>query len=578
MIRLMRYLKPYWKPALLALSMMLLMTVTDLAVPRLLQRVVDEGIARGDMGRIVQTTALMLGVAVLGALLTVANTIISVRVAQDFGLDLRSGVYRHVQGLSFGNLDRLQTGQLMVRLMSDTTLVQQVVQMSMRIVVRAPLLIVGSMILMVRISPRLGTVMFGVLLATLGLVTVFATQARPLFGKVQKRLDALNTVLQENLAGVRVVKAFVRADRENERFADANTALMMQTIKVIQFLSVLMPTMMVLINLGTVAVVWFGGRQVITGGLSVGQILAFANYVAAIMFPVVFMGNIVTLLSQGQASALRILEVLDTAPDVQDQPGAQPLAQVEGRVAFEDVCFSYNRDCGEPVLEHINLVAEPGQNVAILGATGSGKSSLVALVPRFYDATTGRVTVDGVDVRDVTLASLRSYMGIALQETVLFHGTIRENIAYGRPGASDEEVVAAAQAAQAHEFVLSMPQGYATVVGERGATLSGGQKQRIAIARALLVQPRILILDDSASSVDVETEGRMRAALQEVMRGRTTFIIAQRISSVLHADKIVVLDRGQIVAQGCHEELMASSEVYREIYDSQLGSQGVLHD
>jgi len=578
MTRLLPFIRPYWKRAAWALIMMALIVITDLAVPRLLQQLVDVGIAQRDLARIVQTAAIMIGAALAGALLAVGNTALSVRVAQNFATDLRSALYRKVQSLSFGDLDHLQTGQLLVLLTSDIAAVQQIVQFSMRVLVRAPLLIAGSMLLMVMTSPRLGAIMLLVLFLTLGVIAVFAGTARPLFEKVQGKLDALNNVLQENLAGVRVVKAFVRTDYENERFGQANGELANQTIEVLQFMAVLLPTMTVFVNLGSVAVVWFGGQQAIAGQMTVGQIMAFANYLGAILFPVIFLGNMVALFSSAEASAQRILEVMVTVPEVQNRPGAQALSKVRGRVAFEDVCFSYSHDCNEPALEHLSLVVEPGQNVAILGATGSGKTTLMDLIPRFYDVTQGRLTLDGVDVRDVALESLRSHIGMAMQETVLFRGTVRDNIAYGRPDASDEEVVAAAKAAEAHEFIESLPDGYATMVGERGATLSGGQKQRIAIARALLVQPRILILDDSTSSVDVQTEARIRAALQGLMRGRTTFIIAQRISTVLHADKIVVLDRGRIVAQGKHEELMASSQVYREIYDSQLGDRGVLHD
>jgi len=558
--------------------MLLCMTATDLAVPRLLQQLVDQGIARRDMLQVAQTAAIMIVASTLGALLTVGNTTLSVRVAHDYGKDLRSALYRKVQTFSFGDLDRLQTGQLMVRLMSDVTQVQQVIQMSMRILTRSPLLIIGSMLLMIGISPRLGAMMLLLLFLTLGLVFIFTTQSRPLFSKVQRKLDALNNILQENLAGVRVVKAFVRAAYENERFGRANAELTDQTIQVTQFMAVLIPTMMLVLNLGSVAVVWFGGQQVIAGQFTVGQIMAFVNYLSTIMFPVVMLGNVVALLSAAQASAQRILEVLDIVPEVQNRPGARTLAQCAGRVVFEDVCFSYNRDCSEPVLQHVNLVAEPGQTVAILGATGSGKSSLIGLIPRFYDVSEGRVTIDGIDVRDITLESLRSHIGIVLQETVLFSGTIHDNIAYGRPDATDEEVIAVAKMAQAHDFILSLPQGYRTLVGERGATLSGGQKQRIAIARALLVRPRILILDDSTSSVDIKTEVQIQSGLEEFMRDCTIFIIAQRISSVLQADKIVVLDRGRIVAEGRHEELLASSPAYREIYDSQLGNRGVLHD
>jgi ATP-binding cassette subfamily B protein len=578
MTKLLRYLKPYWKTATLALLMLFCMVLTDLAVPRLLQQLVDQGIVRHDLAKIANTALLMVGVSVVGALLTVGNTLLAVRASQNFGTDLRSALYRRVQSFSFGNLDHLQTGKLMVRLISDVAVVQQVILMSMRVLTRAPLIIIGATLLMLITSPPLAVVMLVLLVLTLFTAWFFAAYARPLFARVQERLERLNNVLQENLAGVRVVKAFVRAAHEERRFEQANLALMEQNTQVIQFTAVLIPIVTTMVNLGTVALVWLGGQRVIAGQLTVGQILAFVNYLAAILFPLVMLGNIANLLSAGQASAQRIREVLEIAPEVQNRPGAQPLVECRGRVAFEDVCFSYNHDCSEPVLNHVNLVAEPGQTVAILGATGSGKSSLVHLIPRFYDVTEGRLTVDGVDVRDLTLESLRAHIGVALQETVLFQGSVRDNIAYGRPDATDEEVIAAAKAVEAHDFIMSLPRGYQTAVGERGATLSGGQKQRIAIARALLIQPRILILDDSTSSVDVQTEGRIQVNLEGLLRDSTRFVIAQRISSVLQADKIVVLERGQVVATGTHQELMQTSPVYREIYDSQLGDRGVLHD
>jgi len=577
-LKLLRYLKPYWKPATLALIMLFGMVLTDLAVPRLLQQLVDEGIARHDLMKIADTALIMVGVSIVGALLTVGNTLLAVRASQNFGADLRSALYRRIQSFSFGNLDHLQTGRLMVRLISDVSVVQQVILMSMRVLTRAPLIILGSMLLMVVTSPPLAVVMLILLLLTILVVWFFATRARPLFALVQQKLEHLNNVLQENLAGVRVVKAFVRAAYEAQRFELANLALMEQNTQVVQFTAVLIPIVTAMLNLGMVALVWVGGQRVIAGQITVGQIMAFVNYLQAIMFPLIMLGNIANLLSAGQASAQRIHEVLEIAPEVQNRPGARTLAECEGRVAFEDVCFSYNHDCSEPVLNHVSLVAEPGQTVAILGATGSGKSSLVHLIPRFYDVTSGRLTVDGIDVRDLTFESLRAHIGVALQETVLFQGTVRDNIAYGRPDASQEQVVAVAQAAQAHDFIRSLPQGYQTAVGERGATLSGGQKQRIAIARALLLRPRILILDDSTSSVDVQTEGRIQTALEQLLPGTTRFVIAQRISSVLNADKIVVLERGQVVAAGTHQELMQTSPVYREIYDSQLGDRGVLHD
>jgi ATP-binding cassette subfamily B multidrug efflux pump len=370
---------------------------------------------------------------------------------------------------------------------------------------------------------------------------------------------------------MRLVKAFVRSNEENRRFGVVNDDLMDQNVRVQRLFAVIMPTMAVIVNLGMVLVILIGGRQAIGGTLTTGQLMAFINYLMITMFPLLMMGNLLVMLSQAEASAGRINGVLDTKSSIVDQPGAIDLSDVRGRVAFEHVTFSYDHESGESVLQDVNFVAEAGQTVAILGETGSGKTTLINLIPRFYDVCSGRVTVDGVDVRDVTLASLRNHVGIALQEAVLFTGTLRDNIRYGRPDASQEEVEAAAQAAQAEEFILSTSKGYDTMVEERGGNLSGGQKQRIAIARALLLKPSILILDDSTSAVDVDTEAHIQEALLRLHSQCTVFIVAQRISTVLAADKILVLDKGRIAAEGTHQELMQTSPIYREIYESQLG-------
>jgi ATP-binding cassette subfamily B protein len=569
---MIHFVKPYWKASILALVLLVGMVAADLLIPRLTQRVIDDGVAKQDMGVILTTSLVMIGAAVLSALFAIANTVLSVRVGQGVSADLRSKLVRKVQTFSFGNLDRIQTGQLLVRATSDVNQVQMVIMMSLRILTRAPLWMIGSVIMLILTSPRLALMMSLLMPLILGLVWLFANRARSLFLMVQEKLDKLNEVLQENLAGVRVVKAFVRVEHENARFDQANSDLMAQTINVMRLLAMLLPTMLNIVNLGVVGVIWFGGNLAIGGDLTVGEVMASINYLSYSLFPMLMLGMMIGPLSAADASAGRILEVLDSTADVQNRPQAQALSDVQGRVAFENVCFSYDGvDCEEAVLEDINLVAKPGQEVAILGATGSGKSSLIHLIPRFYDVTEGRVTLDGVDMRDIPLDALRAQVGIALQEVVLFSGTIRDNIRYGRPDATEEEVVTAAKAAQAHDFIVAFPDGYDTVVGQRGVNLSGGQKQRIAIARTLLVQPQVLILDDSTSAVDVETEAKIQAALDELMVGRTSFVIAQRISTVLNADKIVVLDRGQIAAIGTHAELMASSPIYREIYESQLG-------
>jgi len=572
--RILIFVSPYRKEAILSMALLLGVVVTDLSIPRLTQQVIDQGILKQDLNAILTASLLMLGAAVLGAVFFIGNTIFSVRVSQGVGADLRSTIVHKILTFSFGNLDQLQTGQLMVRTTSDVNQVQTIVQLSLRILTRAPLWMIGSIVMLILTSWQLALLMLALTPLIWGLIWIIGAKAQPLFLRVQKKLDKLNQVLQENLAGVRVVKAFVRSEHENKRFDDVNINLMEENIRVMQLLALLIPTMMFLVNIGIVGVVWLGGNMVIQGDLTVGELVASINYLSYSLFPMLMLGGMVGPLSAADASAARIYEVLDSTPDVQDRSHMQTLDSVKGRVSFENVCFSYNHNCGKPVLRDINLVAEPGQTVAILGATGSGKSSLVKLIPRYYDVEQGCVTLDGIDVRDLPLALLRAQTGIALQETVLFSGTIRDNIRYSRPDAADEEVISAAQTAQAHDFIMSFPNKYDTVLGQRGVNLSGGQKQRLAIARAVLIQPKILILDDSTSAVDVETEVLIEAALDKLMTESTTFIIAQRISTVLNADKIVVLDRGQIVAEGTHTDLMTSSPIYQEIYDSQLGGDG----
>jgi ATP-binding cassette subfamily B protein len=538
----------------------------------MIQRIVDEGIAQLDLNAVIQTGLLMIGLALLGAVGGVGCTVFTMIASQGFGTDLRSALFRKVQSLSFGNLDRLETGQIITRLTNDVTQAQEVVSMMLRIMVRAPMMLVGSMILAILTSPRLALLLVVLGPIALAVLAWAINKAYPLYSEVQHRLDKLNTVMQENLAGVRVVKAFVRAAHEIRRFGTANDSLMAQTVHAARTVAVTGPATMLALNLGVVGAVWFGGLQVTSGGMKTGELIAFINYLMRTLMSLTFVSMLVMRAARAEASAERIQEVLDSESDVQDKSDALGIFAPQGRVAFKNVTFSYDSDGRDPVLKGISFVAEPGQTVAVLGATGSGKSSLIHLIPRFYDVTGGRITIDDADVRDVSETALRHNIGVALQESVLFTGTIRDNIRYGRPDATDEEVIAAAKAAQAHDFISQFPNGYDSEVGQRGVNLSGGQKQRIAIARALLVQPTVLILDDSTSSVDVETEVKIQDALEDLMQNRTSFVIAQRISTVLKADKILVLDDGRIVAAGRHSELLASSPIYREIYDSQLGN------
>jgi ATP-binding cassette subfamily B protein len=572
-LKLKHYIYPYWKQSILALTLLTAVVFMDLAIPRLIQRIIDQGINGGSIPVVVQTTLIMLGLSLSSTIFAIGNNILSVQVGEGVARDLREDLFLKIQSFSFGNLDHLRTGQLIVRLTSDVMMLQRVSRMLLRIGTRAPLLMIGSIILMFNTNARLAQTMLPLLVITGVVITVFIIKISPLYLVVQKKLDTLNSVLQENISGVRVIKAFVRAEHENQRFESANDDFTERNIQVMQWMALFFPILTLLVNIGIVIVFWSGGIQANTGNLSVGEIVAFTNYLLTTMTPLTIMAMLSNVLAAGNASAERVGEVLETIPEVLDASEAQTLpADIRGRIVFENVSFHYNGASDEPVLCGINLTAEPGKTVAILGATGSGKSTLINLIPRFYDVSEGRVTIDGIDVRQIEQDSLLAQVGVALQEAVLFSGSVRENIRYGRPEASDDDVIAAAKAAQAHDFILELPQGYDTNVAQRGVNLSGGQKQRIAIARALLLQPRILILDDSTSAVDVETETKIQDALDELMKGRTSFVVAQRISTVLDADKIVVIDKGQIAAEGNHTELMATSPIYQEIYDSQLGN------
>jgi len=570
--KFLSFIKPYWKQVVIAMILLVCVVFMDLTIPRLVQRIIDDGINQNDMSVVTRTTLMMLGISVLSTLFSIGNNTLSVQVGEAFARDLREAIFVKIQELSYANLDKLRTGDLIVRLTSDISVLQQTYRMSMRIGTRGPLLIVGSIILMATTNANLTLKIVPLLLLTLLLILLFISKLGPIFRQLQKKLSNLNNVLQENIAGVRVVKAFVRRGYEEKRFEEVNEEYTGIHIKVMQYISLIFPMLIFLINIGVLIIVWVGGNQVINGDLTVGGIVAFSNYLMTTMTPLLIMAMLANVVASGMASAERLDEVLTTVPEVKDVPGAKKLPDsIEGQVEFENVSFFYSGNCEEKVLDEINLIVEPGENVAILGATGSGKSTLINLIPRFYDVSEGRVMVDGQDIRDIQQDSLLAHIGITPQETILFSGTVRENICYGKTNTSKDEMIAAAKAAQAHDFILELPKGYDTPIAARGVNLSGGQKQRIAIARAILLKPEILILDDSTSSVDVETETKIQDALEELIESSTTFVVAQRISTVLRADKIIVIDRGKIAAEGSHKELMKSSPIYREIYDSQLG-------
>ena len=584
--RMLPFVQPYrWIVFWLVITVVLPVAM-ELLVPKALNYIIDAGIEMGDMTAIWRGAVIMLVTALIGSIATLGQGVCRALLAQGLAYDMRNTLFSHIQKFSFANLDKMQTGQLMTRLSSDVDLVRGFTSHSLSLLLRASLMLVGSVVMMFVIDAPLALITLAVLPLAGLLISGLMWLARPMFAIVQEKLSALNTTVQENLAGVQVVKAFVRERFEIGRFKISNDDYMTENIKVGKLMAIALPLLTLLTNLGIVAVVWFGGREVIGNRLTLGELVAFNNYLMIGMAPLMLLGNILTMISRADASAERYLEVLDTQPVVEVIAGPHKSSQLQGEVTFEDVVFRYqgsNHDPGKAlsidihrggrnVLRGITFKASSGQRVAILGATGSGKSTLVSLIPRFYDVDSGQIQIDGINVRDWEPESLRKKIGVVLQQTTLFSGTIRENIAYGQPSVIIDKVIAAAQAAQAHDFIMAMPNGYDSFVEERGANLSGGQKQRIAIARALLISPRILILDDSTSAVDMETEAKIHTALDEQLADCTTFMIAQRISSVLTANQIIVLDHGQIAAQGTHHELLTSSPIYQEIYQSQMGN------
>jgi len=490
------------------------------------------------------------------------------RNSQNVAFDLRNDLYAKIQRLSFSYHDRNQTGQLMIRATDDVEKLRLFLGQGFLQLVGAVVLLSGTLLIMFSVNAQLAVYTLWILPVAMVLFMIFSTISRPLFTKVQQRLSTLNTVLQENLAGIKVVKAFTREPTEQEKFAGAADKLLNVQLTIARLFSFLFPLIFLIANLGQATTLYLGGKQIVQGTLTLGEWQEFSLYLIYLFLPIAQFGFIITQFGQAMASATRIFEILDAKSDVTDRPDARVLPPVTGRVKFDHVTFRYFG--GDPVLRDVSFEAAPGQTIALLGATGSGKTTIINLLPRFYDPTEGKITIDDYDLRTVTLESLRSQIGIVLQETTLFSGTIRENIAFGRPDASLDDVIAAAKAAAAHDFIMEFPQGYDTPVAERGITLSGGQKQRLAIARALLLDPRLLILDDSTSSVDLATEAQIQEALDRLMKGRTSFVIAQRISTVMNADQILVLDKGQIVARGQHEELLEENEIYAEIYSSQL--------
>jgi ATP-binding cassette subfamily B protein len=507
--------------------------------------------------------------AITRGLFSFVQVFMAEKTSQGIAFDFRNEIYAKIQRLSFSYHDRNQTGQLMIRATDDVEKVRLFLAQGLVLAAQAFLLLSVTLVILLTQNWQLTLVILPILPIALILFVVFGMLAQPLFGEVQVRLSRLNTILQESVAGIKVVKAFTREREQQAKFNEATDSMYAQMLKVGRTFAMLFPVIFLLAQIGQALLTYFGGQQIVNGTFDLGGYQEFSLYLIFVFFPLGQLGFIISLMAQASASADRIFEILDAKSDVSDKPNALPMPDVQGTVEFSNVTFRYFGS-GDPVLKNISFEAKPGQTIALLGGTGSGKTTIINLIPRFYDASEGEVLIDGYDVRDVTLESLRAQIGIVLQETNLFSGTIRDNIAFGRPDAPMKDVIEAAKAASAHDFIMTFPEGYETPVGERGATLSGGQKQRIAIARALLLNPRILILDDSTSSVDLQTEAHIQKALDRLMEGRTSFVIAQRITTVLNADMILVLDKGQIVASGTHHELMEDSAIYAEIYNSQL--------
>ncbi|TQR43341.1 ABC transporter ATP-binding protein [Paenibacillus popilliae] len=608
MKQLFAYILPYRKAALCAMLLMLVEVICDLMQPTLMSHIVDYGVVNRDMGYIARTGLIMVGIAFVGIAGGMGCVYFASIASQHVGADIRLAMFKNIQTFSFDKLDQFHTSSLITRLTNDVVQVQNVVLMMLRMMTRFPLLFMGGIAMAFALNAQMALIFVVTVPLLFGALILIFRKGIPLFKNVQTKLDRLNGVVRENLAGIRVIKAFVRSSYEQERFEKRNADLSEVTVKAARIMALMMPVMMLVMNFSIVAVLWFGGIKVDGGSMQVGEVIAFTNYMMQILFALMMVGMMLMMLSRAKVSADRISEVLNTQTDISDIAAVRNVglevehgsehamehlteheselatdsaehttaySKAHGQLVFDQVSFSYTGGGGQPVLKRISFTAMPGERIAILGSTGAGKSTLVNLIPRFYDVTEGHILLGGTDVRHIPLRKLRQRVGMVLQESILFSGTIRDNIRWGNAAASDQEVQVAAEAAQAAEFIQKMPEGYDTMIGQRGVNLSGGQKQRLSIARALLKRPSILILDDSTSAVDTGTEARMQKAFREQLKGTTCLIVAQRISSVLDADRIIVLDDGYVVGIGTHAELLDSCEVYQDIYRSQVGEEAV---
>jgi ATP-binding cassette subfamily B protein len=577
LLRLRTFVRPYWKQVVLALFALIALTLISLSVPLIIRQVIDQGLVEEDAQLLITAALILLAIGIASAVLIYWQRYLTERIAAQVGYDLRNCLYDHIQRLTFTYHDHAETGQLISRTIEDVRSIERFTGNGIVELLHLLLLFVGIVTLLYTANPRLATIVLLPMLPLILMTTNFGRRIGDYFMTVDNSLGELSSRIQENVLGSQVVRAFAREPYEIQRFNLANRILFDARISVIGEWSKIMPTSHLLVILSTILILWFGGQLVIAGEMTIGEVVAFNSYLLMLAEPARQLTWLVNMAGEAVAGVNRIFEILDREPEILSPDDALKLPQLSGRVEFNKVALAYQGEITHALCE-IDLSVEPNKVIALIGSTGSGKTSLVNLIPRFYDANQGAVLVDGIDVRHVDLVTLRKQIGIVLQTSLLFSTSIRENIAFGRPDASEEEIIESAKAAQAHDFIRSSPAGYDTIVGERGVTLSGGQRQRVAIARALLMDPRILILDDSTSSVDMQTEQLIQKALWQLMQGRTTFVIAHRLSTVRRADLILVMEKGQIVERGTHRELLERDGLYREICDLQLRDREKFHE
>jgi ATP-binding cassette subfamily B multidrug efflux pump len=561
----------YKKALILAPLLVIIDVVCEIVQPELMSKIVDFGVRQKNMGYILHTGGIMVILSLIAIAANIGNIYYSSHASVGFAAELRKGMFSKIQEFSFSNLDKFSSASLTTRMTNDVNILQDVIMMSLRLLFRAPLMLLFAVVIAISINAGLALVIAVAIPVLAVCMYVILHKGFPFFEKMQKKLDRVNAVVQENLVNVRVVKSFVREEFEKKKFGHTNNELRAMAVKASGMVVLIMPVMQLVMNVSIVAIVWFGGNAIISGTFQVGQLMSFITYITQILMSLMMLSMTIMTFSRAEASSDRVLEILNTAIDIVDSPTAKEknLQVKEGKVEFKSVFFKYHADGNEFVLKNINLVVNPGETVAIIGATGAAKSTLVQLIPRLYDVTSGQVLIDGVDVRDYTLPNLRINLKLVLQQNELFSGTIKQNLKWGNQQATDEEIIAASKDAQAHDFIMSLPMQYETLLGQSGINVSGGQKQRLCIARAILRKPAILILDDSTSAVDTITEAKIRSSFSSHLKGTTILIIAQRISSILSADSIILLDNGEIIGTGSHSELIKTSSVYQEIYNSQ---------